>query len=291
VAAVFLGIGAMALNTVGNTILPQVLFGGNDPARASNFGNGFFGLGLMVTPLIIKYMPSIETGLWILFGLNIVFLVLALLSAYPKADLGYKFSTAFKLLGQGPVLIAALALLCYIGLENSMSNWTSRLMNELYMEAGTMDPAKSAATVLSLFGLFMMIGRFIAAAVKNLTAIGIKLLVVTSAISVITLLALYVAKSPMAGIVAVILTGLAFAPIFPTIVGVTFSKYQPQHYGSIFGIIFAIGLFGGGFFQNLIGAMAGESVQSGFIVLAISAALLLVVALVMGRTKKPTQNV
>ena len=38
------------------------------------------------------------------------------------------------------------------------------------------------------------------------------------------------------------LTGLAFAPIFPTIVGVTFAKFDASQYGSIFGIIFAIGL-------------------------------------------------
>ncbi len=288
-AAFCLGIGAMALNTVGNTILPQVLFGGSDPARASNFGNGFFGLGLMVTPLIIKYTPSVQSGLWILAGLNIIFLILALLSDYPKAALGYKFKTAFSMLGQGPVIIAALALLCYIGLENSMSNWTSRLMNELYTVSGALDPGKSAATILSLFGLFIMIGRFIASAIKNLTAIGIKVLIVASVVSVAALITLYMANSPFIAIIAVILTGLAFAPIFPTIVGVTFSQYQPQYYGSIFGIIFAIGLFGGGFFQNLIGAMAGKSVQSGFFILAITAALLLIVALVMGKMKKPAK--
>jgi fucose permease len=287
VAAFFLGIGSMSLNTVGNTIIPQVLFGGKDPARASNFGNGFFGLGLMVTPLIIKFTPSMQTGLLILAVLCIVFLVLAVMADYPKAALGFELKTAVSMLGQTPVLIAALALLCYIGLENSMSNWTSRLMNELYTAAGAADPARSSATVLSIFGLAVMVGRFIASGVKNLTAIGIKVLVAASAIAVVTLISLYLAGSPMVAVVAVVLTGLAFAPIFPTVLGVTFAKYEPRYYGSIFGIIFAVGLFGGGLFQNLIGAMAGESVQSGFVVLAVAAALLLVVALVMGRAKKP----
>ncbi|NQT26990.1 MFS transporter [candidate division KSB1 bacterium] len=287
IAAFCLGIGAMSLNTVGNTIIPQVLFDGNDPARASNFGNGFFGLGLMVTPLIIKYTPSIQTGLIILASMNVLFLILALTAEYPKAQLGYKFKTALSLLGQGPVLIAALALLCYVGLENSMSNWTSRLMNELYTTSGAVDPAKSAATILSVFGLSIMIGRFIASAIKNLTAIGIKLLAVASAISIVTLLSLYMAKSPALAIVAVILTGFAFAPVFPTVLGVTFSQYEPQYYGSIFGIIFAVGLFGGGLLQNVIGSMAGETVQSGFIVLTITAAAMLVVALLMGKVKKP----
>jgi fucose permease len=284
-AAVCLGVGAMSLNTVGNTIIPQVLFGGKDPARASNFGNGFFGLGLFCAPLIINYAPTYQTGLIILGVLNVVFLLLALLTQFPKAALGYKFSTAFKLLGQAPVLVAALALLCYIGLESSMSNWTAKLMNELYTNAGVANAAKTSATILSVFGLAMMIGRFIASAVKNLTAIGIKVIIAVSAIAIVALLALYMAKSPAVAVVAVIVTGFAFAPVFPTVLGVTFGKYDPQYYGSIFGIIFAVGLFGGGLLQNLIGTMAGASVQSAFIILAIVAAVLLVIGLIMGKAK------
>ncbi len=44
IACILLGIGAMSLNTVGNTLIPIVLFGGKDPARASNFGTAFFGI-------------------------------------------------------------------------------------------------------------------------------------------------------------------------------------------------------------------------------------------------------
>lgn len=290
VAAVCLGVGAMALNTVGNTIIPQVLFGGKDPARASNFGNGFFGLGLFLAPLIINFTPNQQVGLYVLLGMNVLFLVLALVAAFPEAALGYKFSTAIKLLAQAPVLIAALALLCYVGLEMSMSNWTSKLMNELYRGAGAADAAKSAATALSIFGLSMMIGRFIASAVKNLTAIGIKVIITVSAIAILSLLGLYLAKSPALALVAIIVTGFAFAPVFPTVVGVTFSKYEAKYYGSIFGIIFAVGLFGGGLLQNLIGSMAGTSVQSAFIILTITAAIMLVIGLIMGAAKaKPVE--
>ena len=45
-AAMLLGVGAICCNTVGNTLLPVVLFEGKEPARASNFGNAFFGLGV-----------------------------------------------------------------------------------------------------------------------------------------------------------------------------------------------------------------------------------------------------
>ena len=287
-AAVLLGIGAMCLNTVGNTIIPQVLFEGKDPARASNFGNGFFGLGLFVTPLIINYFPSApQGGLIFLAAINAFLLILSLFTVFPKANLGYKFSTGFKLLGQAPVFIAALALLCYIGLENSMNGWIAQYMTELFRNTGFEGPLamKRAGTVLSAFGLSMAIGRFITAGVKNLTATGVKLIIAVSAVAAVSIFVMYLTSSPIIAIVAVIVTGLSFAPVFPTVVGVTFSKYEPQYYGSIFGMIFAIGLFGGGILQNLIGGMAGESVQSSLFIPAIVAIILLLVALFMGKAK------
>ena len=51
-----LGFGAMALNTAGNTLIPVILFGGKNPAAASNLGNVFFGLGLFLTPLLVSFL-------------------------------------------------------------------------------------------------------------------------------------------------------------------------------------------------------------------------------------------
>jgi MFS family permease len=69
-ACILLGAGAMCLNTVGNTLIPVVLFGGKDPARASNFGNAFFGLGYVITPLLFSLFASLalsyKTGVYIL---------------------------------------------------------------------------------------------------------------------------------------------------------------------------------------------------------------------------------
>lgn len=115
-AVLSLGIGAMSLNTARNNIIPQVLFDGKDPACASNFGTGFFGLGFFVTPLVITCATSYNIGLMIMGGLSIVMLILAYVASYPKANINYKFSTGFKLLAQPAVFIAALALMCYVGL-------------------------------------------------------------------------------------------------------------------------------------------------------------------------------
>ena len=53
---VLLGFGAIALNTAGNTLLPAVLFEGKNPAAALNLGNVCFGLGVLLTPLIVSFL-------------------------------------------------------------------------------------------------------------------------------------------------------------------------------------------------------------------------------------------
>jgi fucose permease len=278
-ACILLGVGAMSLNTVGNTLIPIVLFEGRDPARASNFGNAFFGLGYVLTPFLFVFFLtnlklSYSTSLSIIGVLVLVFLVFALTASYPQVSTGYKFSMAIKLLGKGAVLIAALALFCYMSLEISMGTWVRKLMEQLFEGSGNLRPAYYAGLILSAFGVAMMVGRFLTSTVKNLTAIGNKIIPVMALVS-------------LGAIIAILLAGLAFAPIFPTIVGITFAKFEPRLYGSIFGIIFAVGLLGGTFVPKFIGNLSvGSTVQQSLWIAAAMAAILFVIALIMGRVGK-----
>jgi fucose permease len=291
IACILLGIGAMSLNTVGNTLIPVVLFEGKDPARASNFGNGFFGLGYVLTPLLIVFILktlnlSYTTALIIIGILSFVFLVIALLTRFPQVPVGFKFSKAFQVLLKPAVLVAAFALFCYMSLEISMGTWIKKLMEELF--GGNVDASAKAGLVLSLFGVAMMAGRFLTASIKNLTSMGSKVIIFSSVLSLLAILLMIIAKSPALGIVAVLIAGLAFAPIFPTIVGVTFAKFDSSLYGSIFGIIFAIGLLGGTFVPKFIGNLSvGSTVQQSLPIAAGIAAILLVISLFIGRIGKP----
>ena len=291
IACVILGIGAMSVNTVGNTLIPVVLFGGKDPARASNFGNGFFGLGYILIPLLIVFIIktlglSYHTALIIIAVLCIIFLVLALITSFPVATTGFKFSMAVKLLLNPAVIIAALAMFCYTSLESSVTTWIKKLMEELFSINSNTDASAKAGVVLSLFGVAMMTGRFLTSSIRNLTAIGTKVISFSTILVIVSIILMIVAKGPAMGIIAVILAGIAFAPIFPTIVGVTFAKFEPGLYGSIFGIIFAIGLLGGTFVPKLIGNLSvGSTVQQSLPVAAIIAVILLIISLFIGRIK------
>ena len=291
-ACVLLGVGAMCLNTVGNTLIPVVLFDGQDPARASNFGNAFFGLGYVVTPLLFSLLGSAgmpyKTGVFLLCALLVLFLLVALGARFPQVATGYEFSMAFKLLGTPAVLIAALALFCYISLEVSMGTWSKPYMTELFGGAANPGAVARAGLILSLFGAAMMVGRFVTSTVKNLTAIGIRLVAVLALVAMAAILVMIMTSSPALATVAVVLAGFVFAPIFPTIVGVTFAKFEPRLYGSIFGIIFAIGLLGGTFVPQIVGSLSvGQTIQQSLAIVAAMAGALFVVALFLGVGSKP----
>ncbi|MBC8469613.1 MAG: MFS transporter [Planctomycetes bacterium] len=291
-AAVLLGIGAICCNTVGNTLLPVVLFDGKEPSRASNFGNAFVGLAFVLIPLTIVTLIndlgwSYERTLSIIASVVLIFAVFAFISNYPRVSTGFELAKAVRLLSQPLVLLAALALVCYIGLEFSMSTWIKPLMTELYEKTGNTNAVRDAGRILALFGLAMAVGRFLTSMVKNLSQIGTFVVAGGALVVVGSVMIMVCTANPRLVALAVLVTGLAFAPMFPTIVGVTFSKYDAGLYGSIFGIIFSIGLLGSMILPKLIGSLSvNKTVQQSLPITAIMAGVLLIIALLMGRAYK-----
>jgi fucose permease len=141
----------------------------------------------------------------------------------------------------------------------------------------------------------MALGRFLTSTIKNLTAIGTKLIAAMAALSVVSIGIMIVADSPVVVMVAIWVTGLAFAPVFPTVVGVTFSKFDPGVYGSVFGVIFAVGFLGPTFLPYVVGKVSeAGSIQQALPIAVVVAAVLCVIGLVMGvvhkRVQAPTQS-
>ena len=291
-AAVLLGIGAICCNTVGNTLLPVVLFDGKEPSRASNFGNAFVGLAFVLIPLTIVTLIndlgwSYERTLSIIASVVLTFAVFAFISNYPRVSTGFELAKAVRLLSQPLVLLAALALVCYIGLEFSMSTWIKPLMTELYEKTENVNAVRDAGRILALFGLAMAVGRFLTSTVKNLSQIGTFVVAGGALVVVGSVIIMVCTANPRLATLAVLVTGLAFAPMFPTIVGVTFSKYDAGLYGSIFGIIFSIGLLGSMILPKLIGSLSvDKTIQQSLPITAIMAGVLLIIALLMGRAYK-----
>ncbi len=282
VSCILLGIGAMCLN-LGNTLIPMVLFKGN-PAAASNFGNVFFGLGAFITPFLVGMLLSrlgyraTGTILAVILLAPVVFAITAIYPAIERTGIsfGQAFCNAFGLLANPVIIIAALALFCYVSLEVSMGGWITTYLSSF----GIAD--RAASFILSGFWIALMAARLIAAATIKLgdEVMVIRILAVVAAIAIVLMTA---AKSKRTAGLLVLLVGFAFGPLFPSIVGFTFSRIDPSLYGSAFGIIFAVGLLGGSTIPAMIGVYSkGKTIQKSLVIAAAAAVILVIIALVMG---------
>jgi fucose permease len=284
-----LGFGAMALNTAGNTLIPVVLFGGTNPAAASNLGNVFFGLGLFVTPLIVSFLfrkTTYEKAISVLAIIAIAPGVLAVLAKYPQVPAGFALSDAVSLLKEPVVLVAALALFCYISMESSFCNWLPPYSKEIIsrdfsnLDGSIVDA--SSQQMLSAFAVAMMAGRLITSQIGSITEYGSWFVAGAAVVAGLIILAMGKSGAIWTGALAVC-AGLIFAPCFPTIIGVTYSKH-PENFGSVFGIIFAVGLLGAVIIPKAIGNLAkGSSVQKSLKLLIPACIALIVLAIILGK--------
>jgi predicted MFS family arabinose efflux permease len=221
----------------------------------------------------------------IMTGVSFIMLILVFFARFPEANLNYKFSVGFKLLTQAPVIIAAIAMMCSIGLDNAFKQWIPQVLQ------GMGAAAKQASLSISLFGLAMMSGRFIFSTIKNMTAISARIIIIAAGSFAIIFYILTISNSVTIGYFLSVLAGLAAAPMFPSIVGMTFSKYDRKYYGSIFGMIFAIGLFFAGLLMQVIGNVANKSsVQAGLKIPIVIALVMILVTIVLNKAKAKPLN-
>ncbi|HZS53726.1 MAG TPA: MFS transporter [Bryobacteraceae bacterium] len=273
-ASVLLGAGGSCINTAGNTLLPALNTA--NPAAASNLGNVFFGLGAFIVPFVISFLfARIQYTLAVaLFGfLSFAAVVPALFATYPAVSATYDWASALSLLHNPTALIAGVILFCYIGLEVSSASWTTTYLTDIGLSESR------ASLIFSLFWVAMIIGRLVASRTVT-TSVGKTTIEGVALAAGLGLLVLTLTKSKAVASLVVIVTGLFYAPIFPTTVGVTFSKFPPSLYGSVFAIMFAIGLLGPSTIPALIGYYSKtKSIRVGYRLMVMLAVLLAIFAL------------
>ena len=282
-----LGFGAMAMNTAGNTLIPVILFGGKNPAAASNLGNVFFGLGLFLTPFAVSLLfrkISYEKTVSILAVIVLIPVTFAIIAKYPEVKAGFSIADAFALLDTPAVLIAALVLFLYASLETSFCNWLPSFGKEVITKAGTdIDPDAadaSAQRLLSIFAVAIIIGRLIVSQIPVITDYGIWFIAGAVLFTAAVIFAMTITKSPFQSKLLAVLAGLALALCFPTTVGVMFSKH-PENFGSVFGIIFAAAMLGGVVAPKAIGSLARDSSVQKSLKLLIPACILVVILVII----------
>ncbi|MCX7817870.1 MAG: MFS transporter [Kiritimatiellae bacterium] len=296
IACVLLGIGAMACNTTGNVlgtaVVGQMLK--NNPAAANNLVNVCFGLGLFLTPFVVSFLFQklpYEKAVSVLGIILLVPVLFTFPAKYPAAQ-GFTLASAFALLKQPVTIVAALVLFCYIALESSFTNWLAPFGKEVISKAQPGMPTAqldaSAARMLSVFAIAMMVGRLITG-LTPITNAGGWLIAGSAVIAAIVILIMTGVSGSGAAFALAAASGLVFAPAFPTTVGVTFGKFGGGS-GSLFGIIFAVGLLGAVIVPKAIGNMAkGASVQKALKLLLPACVVLAILAVVLHKLPNVAQ--
>lgn len=271
VASVLLGLGGGGLNTAANALVADLY--AEDRGAMLNILGVFFGFGALFIPLLAASITGV-------FTIPQLFLVAAALSAiltliylvlrFPAAaeKIGFSIVASVRAAGMPGVMLFAFLLFCQSGNESSIGGWTSTY-------AGTIGaPPRTATWILAGYWAALMVGRMAAARLlKRITKPRLVLLsAVGSAIGCAVLLASRSIPLMAAGAV---IAGLSFAAIYPTTLAMAADRYRRQA-GTIFGLLFAVGLIGGMLFPWALGHISERAGVRAGMVLPLLGALTIV---------------
>lgn len=249
-----LGAGGGALNGATNTLVADLHEDPREKNSALNLLGVFFGFGALFLPFVIASL--LETfGLLPILALAIALslapaaLSLALAFPPPKHAGGLPLAETGRLARNPLVLLFGFLLFFQSGNEFIMGGYTSTyLVREVGMSIS------SASYLLAAYWGAIMLARAISSRLL-LRVRGPVVVLLSAAGSALGVLLLISARSAGFAAFAVVLVGLSFASIYPTVLGLAGSRFAAWS-GTVFGILFAIALTGGMILPWAVGRLA-----------------------------------
>ncbi|HSP15200.1 MAG TPA: MFS transporter [Thermoanaerobaculia bacterium] len=250
-AAVILGFGGGGLNTSANALVADLYPENRGPML--NVLGTFFGFGALFIPLL----AAIITGFFTITQLLLIAASLAALCTIfylvltfppPREAIGFSLLASIKAVRIPGVLLFGILLFCQSGNEAAIGGWTSTY-------AGSIGARPRTATwILAGYWAALMIGRVLGA--KLLALMSKHALVLSSGIGSVVGAAVMVASTSVAGLaIGAAIIGISFAAIYPTTLAIAADRYE-RLAGTIFGLLFAMGLVGGMLFPWGIGHLS-----------------------------------
>lgn len=238
-----LGIGGGALNGGTNTLVSDLH---DDPRRknsALNLLGGFFGFGALFLPFVIGSLVErvgLAAILWAAAGLTLVVSAVFFGLPFPPARYGgaVKFSEIGRVARNRLALAFGFVLFCQSGNEFFIGGYTSK-----YLTDDLKLPFETASYLLAAYWASIMAARAVSSRLLlKRTGPGVVLASAVGSVAGIALLA--VAHSASMAALAIVVVGVSFASIYPTILGQAGARF-PEYSGTVFGFLFAVGLAGG----------------------------------------------
>jgi hypothetical protein len=267
-AAAAAGLGFGIIEAAGSITAKQVSSGSATGLLSALTGT--VAVTAALTPILVAFGSATPVAL---SALGIVPLAaLLLLRSSPEGVAPTTSWSQYGRAGTLPLLMFALALPLYVGVETVLSGW-SAVIPERALELD----AATAALGTSAFWVLMAVGRFASAALRRhgIPAIVILLCASGSAGLLLGSAGALMHPYPMWALIALGGAVIALAPSYGLILGLALDRVDDVHASAITGLLVACGAVGGTIIPTVI-LLIGSTPTSG-VTFAASAVLCLVV--------------
>jgi len=280
-AAIFLSVAWSTLINVVHVMIPLAFPG--SIVTGTNVADVFFSLGALTTPLLAAQMVRGETYRGLLFLIaGVATLAGAFCLLLPSASLvpvAEAPAEGLSFLQHPRIWLCGIALCLFGPIETTFATWTSSYL----VEKGYSD--RFGTRMISGFWGASMISRLVVAFLLPLLWFSIEatwIVLVLSVVATLMTLLIVIVRSRRAAPWLVVAAGFACGPLFPTVLAILFLGFAPSMHGRALGTTLAIGNLGYTLTPLIVGLVARKtSVQRSFIVLTLSGAGLIAVAIAL----------
>ena len=275
------GIFEMTLSSVLTDIRPD---GANS---ILNYSRLFYALGTILGPFVAMGIVS-AAGDWIyvmlcdLVVFAVLFVIFLLMSfpkpVYPNLIVKEKGepSITLQLLKNKALLLMGLSIMMYMAVEAGLSFYVSRYIGQ--MSRGLL----FSTLTLSIFWLFVALGRIVAARFKRRLHVVVGVLAL---LAVLGLVICMVTDNLTLSIIAFGVMGLGCSGMYPTMLAVGKIRF-PKYTGTVFGILLSVGAIGGIVQPLVVGSVADAySLKVALGICLVPLAVMLFLQIVLGYTK------
>ncbi|MCD1125503.1 MFS transporter [Jinshanibacter sp. LJY008] len=248
-----LGIGSMLVSIV--TVIPT--FYKERAGMMFNVANAMFGVGMIVTPLVLNMMFSHNIS-WRIFYIAVavivalILLVLTTLRLEKSGGMDMNVKDFMQLLTNPRLMLVIAYLLFYVAAEVAFLNFFPIFYSSLDIANATVaEKTATGAYVIASFAVLFTIGRFIGGFI-NMRLGERNTLILFSALSLVTLIISRMMVYEW--IYAFMAFGFAMSVLFPTASAI--GTRMTDKSGSMLGLIYVASGLGGAFAGWLVGMLS-----------------------------------
>lgn len=284
--ALLLGVGGGGLNTSTNVLVSDLY--GEQRGPMLNLLGIFFGIGALCIPLLAASIVGRFTIAQLLLfcaALSAVCAFVYALTKFPPAlsSQGFSLGKTLSVARHPGVLLLGLLLFFQSGNEAAIGGWTSTYASSLGMSP------RVATLVLAGYWAALMLSRLVAS--RLLRSVGKATLVLASGVGAVAGAVVLLTSNSLLPLTAgVVLIGISYAAIFPTVLAIAGDRYTTMS-GTVFGLLFSIALIGGMTFPWAVGQTSQElGVRSGMFVPLVGAVGICVLAAIVRAKERSTER-